>query len=204
MKRLISAGLLLITTVMLSACSGSSDGSKTMRKEGVAPYELSAGEKQLLQFFCMEDTSQILSFKAPKEAVALHVNVYRLEDGGKWSSIGGGCVSVGADETPAKQLAGTVAMQLKDNYVVDLVVNMDGRASYKTDEILLGCEPMASIKGFLQEYQEITINEEIPVALMVYDSGTSMASHSLQDFFETSRFEGMDFVQAVTLEFSDR
>jgi hypothetical protein len=60
---------------------------------------------------------------------------------------------------------------------------------------------MMSMKGFLQEFQRIEMDKEIPVAFMVYDSGTIMRSYSLQDYFEPSKFEGMDLVQVVTLTF---
>lgn len=62
---------------------------------------------------------------------------------------------------------------------------------------------MASAIGFLQEFQKIEINQEIPVALMVYDSGPRLESYSLNDYFEPSKFDGMDFVQVVTLNFTD-
>lgn len=204
MKRLFSALLLFILMVTLIACSNKADLPKVLIKEGISPYELSENEKYILQSFNMDSTSQIISFNAPKEVITLNVNVYRLEDGGKWSSIGGGGISIGADRKPTDKLTGTFAMQLKEDYIIDFVINSSGRASYKTDEILFDKEALASIIGFLQEFQEITINTEIPVALMVYDSGTSMRSYSLQDYFEPEKFEGMDLVQVVTLEFSDK
>lgn len=204
MKRFISSMLLFILMMALTACSSKADLPKVLSKEGVSPYELSESEKYILQSFNIDDTSQIISFNAPKEAIALNVNVYRLEDSGTWSSIGGGGISIGTDRKPIDQLTGTFTMQLKENYTIDFVINASGKASYKTDEISLDSETMASTKGFLQEFQDITINTEIPVALMVYDSGTSMKSYSLQDYFEPSKFEGMDLVQVVTLEFSDK
>jgi len=60
-------------------------------------------------------------------------------------------------------------MQLKENHVVDFNINSSGRASFKTDEIALDTQTMASAKRFLQEYQKIEIDKEIPVALIVYD-----------------------------------
>jgi len=51
------------------------------------------------------------------------------------------------------------------------------------------------------QFQGIEMDKEIPVAIMVYDSGTIMRSYSLQDYFEPSKFEGMDLVQVVTLTF---
>lgn len=61
---------------------------------------------------------------------------------------------------------------------------------------------MVSTKEFLQEFQKIEMDKEIPVALMVYDSGTIISSYLLQDYFEVSKFEGMDLVQVVTLTFT--
>ncbi len=204
MKRVFSIMLLLSIMVTLAACSSESDLPKTLDKEGIAPYELSESEKYILQSFNMDGTSQIISFNAPKAAIALNVTVYHLEEDETWSSIGGGGISIGTDRKPIDQLTGTFTMQLKENYSIDFVINAGGLASYKTDEILLDNEIMASVKGFLQKFQDITINKEIPVALMVYDSGTSMRSYSLQDYFEPSKFQGMDLVQVVTLEFSNK
>lgn len=203
-KRLIGAVLLISVMVTLAACSNKSDLPMTLDEEGIAPYELSDSEKYILQSFGMDGTSQIISFHAPKETNSLYVNVYRLEDNEMWRNIGGGGVSLGTDRKPEDQLTGTFAMQLKENYSIDFHINASGLASYQTDEISLDTEPTVSVKGFLQKYQTIEMNKEIPVALMVYDSGTSMRSYSLQDYFEPSKFEGMDFVQVVTLEFSDR
>lgn len=204
MKRFISAILLIMMIVTLSACSSKTDSPKLLSKEGIAPYELSESEKYILQSFGMDGTSQIIAFNAPKEAISLNVNVYRLGDDETWSNVGKGGISIGTDREPIDQLTGTFTMQLRENYAIDFIINAGGRASYKTDEIVLNSETMASIKVFLQEFQDITINTEIPVALMVYDSGTSMRSYSLQDYFEPSKFAGMDLVQVVTLEFSDK
>ena len=203
-KRLFSLILIFTIVMALVACSNKTDLPKLLTKEGIIPYELSESEKYILQSFGMEGNSQIISFHAPKESITLNVNVYRLESDGNWGSIGGGAVSIGTDREPIEQLTGTFTMQLKENYEIDFNINASGRASYKIDEIILDAEIMASSKGFLQEFQKIEINKEIPVALMVYDSGTSMRSYSLQDYFEPSKFDGIDLVQVVTLTFTDK
>ena len=204
MKRKILFPLILIIIAMvIVACSNTTDSPKLLTKEGITPSDLSESEKYILQSFGMEGNSQIISFHAPKEAITLNVNVYRLEVDKSWKSIGGGAVSIGTDREPIDQLTGTFTMQLKENYAIDFNINTSGRASFKTNEIILDAETMASTKGFLQEFQKIEINKEIPVALMVYDSGTSMRSHSLQDYFDPSKFDGMDLVQVVTLTFAD-
>ncbi|MEG2930173.1 MAG: hypothetical protein RR825_00175 [Ruthenibacterium sp.] len=204
MRKFISAGLLIIMLAMLGACSGNADAPRLLSKEGIAPYELSESEKYILQSFGMEGTSQIIAFHAPKEATGLYVNVYRLGADEKWSSIAGGGISIGTDREPMDQLVGTFTMQLIENYAIDFTIHAGGLASYKTDEIVPDSKVIASTKEFLQECQDIAINTEIPVALMVYDSGTTMRSCSLQDYFEPSKFAGMDLVQVVTLEFIDK
>ncbi|WMJ77488.1 MULTISPECIES: hypothetical protein [unclassified Sedimentibacter] len=198
--------LILIVTIAMAlvACSNKATLPKLLTKEGIVPYELSENEKYILQSFGMEGNSQLISFHAPKEAITLKVNVCKLENDKNWSRIGGGAISIGTEREPIKQLTGTFAMQLKENYAIDLNINAGGRASYRTDEIMLSAETMSSTKGFLQEFKKIEINKEIPVALMVYDSGTSMRSYSLQDYFSPSKFGGMDLVQVVTLTFSDK
>lgn len=204
MKRLMLIVTLVCMTAALTACSGSAGMPKYLSEEGIAPYELSEGEKYILQSFGMEGASQVISFNAPKDALSLDVTVYRLGDGGSWDNIGGGGISIGTDRKPTEQLTGTVTMQLKEDYSIDLHVNSAGTAAYITDPLSLEGEAMASLTGFLQKFQTITLNTEIPVALMVYDSGSRMKSYALEDYFEPSKFDGMDLVQAVTLTFSDQ
>jgi len=204
-KKLVSPIILFILIITLVGCSNKTDSPKILNKEGIAPYELSESENYILQSFGMDGNSKIISFNAPKEAITLNVNVYRLENNRNWYNIGGGGVSIGIDREPTEKLTGTFTMQLKENYVIDFNINSSGRASYKTDEILLDSKVVTSVKGFLEEFQEIEINKEIPIALMVYArSGTSMRYCSLQDYFEPSKFDGMDLVQVVTLTFSDQ
>ncbi|WP_262430319.1 hypothetical protein [Paratissierella segnis] len=76
----------------------------------------------------MEDNSQIISFHAPKEAITLNINIYKLEGDKNWSSIGGGAISIGTDRKPVEQLTGTFTMQLKENYAIDFNINSSGRA----------------------------------------------------------------------------
>ena len=204
MKKIITTLLMVVMMLSLASCSEKSNSIRTLDKEGIAPYALSEEGEYILQSFGMNDTSQIISFKAPKEAITVNVKVYRLEDSKKWSPIGGSAISIGEDREPVEQLEGTFAMQLQENYVIDFHINCAGRMSSQSEEIVFDSESMASTKAFLQEFQEIKLNTEIPVALMVYDSGTSMRSHSLQDYFEPTEFEGMDLVKVVTLEFSDK
>ena len=194
--------LLLCTFLVLSGCSDREESFNELSKEGIAPYELAENQQQLLEAFGMADTSKLIAFSAPKEAVTVEVNAYRLSDAGTWEQIGNGSMSTDTKRESVSQ--GTIAIELEENYKIDFRINCSGQGFFSTEEIVLDEEPIGSTKGYLGEFQTIELNREIPIAVMVYDSGTSMQSYTLQDYYEPSVFEGMDLVQVVTVEFSDR
>lgn len=195
-------GFLLISMILLSACSNKTDTPKILNKEGVAPYELKKSDTYLLQTLGLENSSNLISFKAPKSAKSLKIIVY-LKDKNGWNAIREGQVSLGEADKSTDRLEGTFAMMLKDNYVIDFNINTTGIASYKTDSLYTDNKIAVSSHVFLEGYKEIEINKEIPVAIMAYDNGTTMRAYCTQDFFSPSKFDGMELVQAVTMTFFD-
>ncbi len=195
-------GFLLISMILLSACSNKTDTPKILNKEGVAPYELKKSDTYLLQTLGLEKSTNLISFKAPKSAKSLKIIVY-LKEKDSWNIIREGQVSIGEADKSTDRLEGTFAMMLKDNYVIDLNVNTTGVASYKTDPLYTDNNIAVSSHVFLEDYKKIEINKEIPVAIMAYDSGNTMRTYSTEDFFSPSKFDGMDLVQAVTMTFLD-
>lgn len=205
MKRLVSIFLGLVIMLALVGCSSKEGGKKALKEEGIAPYKLSESEENVLNAYGLNTSnSQMIMFDAPQEAITLKVKVYSLDADEKWEIISDGGMSIGEEREPMDKLKGNFTMELKDNYVIEHRINCGGTATYETEEILLNKEDMATTWTFLNEFQKIEVNKEIPVALMVYTSKMSMNSYSLKDYYEPSKFEGMDFVQAVTLEFSDK
>lgn len=203
MRKFFTLFSVIILTLVLSACSNNTDTPNILRKEGVAPYELSESDIYLLESLGLKKDANIISFKAPKTAKSLKVNVYSLNDDDTWNITGGGQVSLGQDANPDDRLEGTFTMTLKDNYAINFNINTMGIASYQTEAMDVDLESRVSSVGFMTDFQSIEINKEIPVALMIYDSGSSMRSYAMEDFFSPSKFEEMDLVQAVTLTFTD-
>ncbi|WP_201750376.1 hypothetical protein [Senegalia massiliensis] len=160
---------------------------------------MSESDIYLLQTLEIQDDINIISFKAPKNAKSLKLNVYVLNSNNNWDVIGGGQVYA----EPDSRLEGTFAMMLKDNHAINFNINTIGRVSYQTDALKMENEISASSKSFLRDFQRIEINKELPLAIMIYDSGTMMRAYSLENFFSPSRFKEMDLVQAVTLTFTD-
>ncbi|WP_041445124.1 hypothetical protein [Syntrophobotulus glycolicus] len=204
MKKLLFLIIIALFSLSLGACANKTENNGPLSKEGIAPYELTEKETYLLDSFGLRNESQIIEFSAPDEAITLSVNVYCLGDDGKWNNTDGGAISIGKEREPVENLKGIFTMALREDYVIDFIINSSGKASYKTKKITLETEAIASVKAFLEEFQVIELNKEIPVALMVYDSGTTMRSYSVQDYFEPAKFEDMDLVQALTLTFSDK
>ena len=192
---------ILIATVIVFACLKNTDTFKTLAREGVQAYELSEKEKELLRSFGMEGNSHIISFNAPKELTSLELKAYKLKDNKEWEVISSGGVSIARDRQPIDRLFGSLTMQLLEDHVIQCNINTAGRVSFKTDKIILDGEEMASLKVFLQDYQEIERDREIPLALMVYDGKTSMRNYSLEDYFNPTKFQGVDLVQVLTLTF---
>lgn len=94
-------------------------------------------------------------------------------------------------------------MKAEDDHAIDLHINCAALYSFRTDPIVLGNEFLSGSTLFLREFTEIELNEEIPVALLMYDSGTTINAYSLQSYFEPTVFKGIDLVQAVTVRFAD-
>ena len=203
MKRILSFILLFGSLLTLTACSDAADSSKVPDKTGLEPYALSEKEQDLLAAFGIQDKAQILSFRAPEETTSLHINVYQLSGGGnEWENIGGGDVSLDTTgmESPEQQ-SGTFTMQLRKDRSIDFDIDYIGHFSFETEPFTFDQEVIGSTWSFLDSFQNIEPDTEIPVAVIVYDSGNHMPSCTPQDYFDPSNFEGMDLVQAVTLEF---
>lgn len=195
--------LLIFTLTLLIGCSSNQNQLNNLKEEGIAPFELTENEEYLLQSLDLQNNSQVISFNAPREAITLKINVKRLKDGEGWDDIQEGKLSIGSKRQPIDKLEGTFTMILKENYAVDFNVDCGGLYSYKIEKPNIDTENMIFTKAFLTNIKDIEINKEIPIAIMVYDSETSMSSYSLEDYFEPSKFKGMDLVQVVTLTFTE-
>lgn len=57
------------------------------------------------------------------------------------------------------------------NDTIDFVISTGGgKASYKAEQPGTDAQIIASARAFLEDFCEMEMNEEIPVALMIYDA----------------------------------
>ncbi len=105
----------------------------------------------------------MLSFRAPEEAVTLHVNAYRLsEDKTAWIDREMEDVVIGAAETP-HPLAGFLTTQVMEDSSVRFHVNCGGISSFRTDALLPAQPRFSVLTAGLHAPAAITPDEEIPI-----------------------------------------
>lgn len=206
MKRTRPLWMLLVLTLVL-ALGACSDQPPAAQENTIAPYELTQQESDLLSAFGLtEDNALALSFQAPAEAKALFIQVSRLEDG-VWENVSDSVSGFGMDgpqEDLPDSFAGLLCLEENEDRSLSVHVQSTFGGFANTPQ---GAAPdlewtMRST-AFLQEAQTIQLDQPIPVALLAYDTGTSMSSLDLQSYFTPEDLAGLDLVQAVTVTFSE-
>lgn len=201
--RKIIAVMLCVCVLAFAGCSNTEDttdkdtaaqGAKYLEKEGIAPYDLSEGEEYILNVMNIKKDALLVSYNATENSKMLMVRVYNLNDG-QWNETGN-LTFVIADDN--KQ--GTISIMEKDNYALELSA---GFTSTKSEMIDDENEYVQSQKVVINDFQNIELNKEIPVAIYINDSDTAGVPIELSEFSDPSNFEGIDLVRAVTFEFMD-
>lgn len=201
--RKIIAVMLCVCVLAFAGCSNTEDttdkdtaaqGAKYLEKEGIAPYDLSEGEEYILNVMNIKKDALLVSYNATENSKMLMVRVYNLNDG-QWDEIGN-ITFVIADDNKH----GTISIMEKDNYVLELSTIS---ASAKSEKIDDENEYVQSKKTVINDFQNIELNKEIPVAIYINDSDTAGVPIELSEFSDPSNFEGIDLVRAVTFEFMD-
>lgn len=201
--RKIIAVMLCVCVLAFAGCSNTEDttdkdtaaqGAKYLEKEGIAPYDLSEGEEYILDVMNIKKDTLLVSYNATENTKMLMVRVYNLNDG-QWDETGN-LTFVIADDNKH----GTISIMEKDNYVLELSTIS---ASAKSEKIDDENEYVQSQKTVINDFQNIELNKEIPVAIYINDSDTAGVPIELSEFSDPSNFEGIDLVRAVTFEFMD-
>ena len=201
--RQIIAVMLCVCVLAFAGCSNTEDttdkdtaaqGAKYLEKEGIAPYDLSEGEEYILNVMNIKKDALLVSYNATENSKMLMVRVYNLNDG-QWDETGN-LTFVIADDNKH----GTISIMEKDNYVLELSTIS---ASAKSEKIDDENEYVQSQKTVINDFQNIELNKDIPVAIYINDSDTAGVPIELSEFSDPSNFEGIDLVRAVTFEFMD-
>ncbi|MBS7225678.1 MAG: hypothetical protein KH050_10150 [Clostridiaceae bacterium] len=207
MKRIFS--LVFLCLFLLTGCEKPEQADVAAlplpETEGIAPYKFSAQETALLRTFGVpvETHAQMLSFRAPEEAVTLRVNAYQLsEDKTAWIDREIEDVAIGAAETP-HPLAGFLTTQVMADSSIRFHVNCGGISSFRTDALLPAQPRFSVLTAGLHAPAAITPDEEIPILFIAYTTeGKSVRFHTLEDVLDPSDLKDADYAQLITLTFA--
>lgn len=201
--RKIIAVMLCVCVLAFAGCSNTEDttdkdtaaqGAKYLEKEGIAPYDLSEGEEYILNVMNIKKDALLVSYNATENSKMLMVRVYNLNDG-QWDETGNLAFVIAENNKH-----GTISIMEKDNYVLELSTISAYTESEKIDD---EDQYVQSQKAVINDFQNIELNKEIPVAIYINDSDTAGVPIELSEFSDPSNFEGIDLVRAVTFEFMD-
>ena len=193
--RLLCLALAVVLTLLAGCGNQTPQAGSTL-----GPYKLSQDQEELLELLGLSDRVGVIKFTGPEEAAALSIDTYVLRDGA-WETTGGGQIS---REEAGEPWEGLAAIQSREDYRIGLRLKTDGVASYTSGEAAPETEPLAWSLQFLDQEQDITLGEPIPVAMFLYAGTSSLHTHALTDFADPAAFdgEGLALVQAVTLTFT--
>lgn len=194
-RKLLKALALLFALVLISTgCQ------QAATKNVVAPYSLTGSQKELLQYLNMSDTAMLFSYRSPDETLSVTASSYVLEQGA-WVKNGEGTIFWdGQDKEHTPE--GVFTLIFQEDRSFEMSLSAQGTSSFRSDPIEFSGDLTSFSHARLSEEQEIQLDQEIPVALFVADSGNSMPSFSTDTYFSPEAFQDMDVVQAVTLTFS--
>lgn len=194
-RKLLKAAALLLALIVISA------GCQEAAKKGtVSPYSLSDEQTELLNYLNLNNTSMLYTLRPPEGTLGLTATSYVLENG-NWVDNGGGSISWDTSDSQELKEA-VVSLVYREDRTFDISIHAQGTSSFRSNPLTYQEEWMSSSQSFLSEEREIQLDEEIPVALFVADSGSSMRSFDVDSYFFPENLQEYDVVQAVTLTFS--
>lgn len=207
-KKLLSFVLLLGLCLCLASCSDTKKPAAAAPDESIAPCTLSEDAQELLDLLALSDRTRLFSFHAPEEAITLRLQVSLLNADGEWEPYDGGSVSIGADRATADVLSGTLALRLCEDNSFAFTISSNGkygseRVSFQTSAFTPDTVQERSTL-FLHFQQRVTLNEAIPLALLLQGSGEAMQVSSPEAYHDPAQLQGLDYALAVTVTFTDQ
>lgn len=200
--------LVLLLLVSISGCTTNDSSTSApqnpdptlhMEKEGIEPFAFTERENFLLSAFSMKQNVALFTCKLPKEIVNMYINVHTLQKDGTWDSYPSvGILRPSDEDTP---MEGSIALVFQEDNSIR--VNALG-GSTVIPSPNLDFTTALTYRESLREHKEVVPNQEIPLIITEKDSGSGLNSCSVEDYFTPETFRGVDFVQVITVTFSDK
>ena len=194
-RKLLKAAALLLALIVISA--GCRRGGQKRDRFPLFPFRRANGTAELFE---SEQYKHAVHPSSPEGTLGLTATSYVLKNG-NWVDNGGGSISWDTSDSQELKEA-VVSLVYREDRTFDISIHAQGTSSFRSNPLTYQGEWMSSSQSFLSEEREIQPDEEIPVALFVADSGSSMRSFDVDSYFFPENLQEYDLVQAVTLTFS--
>ena len=208
MKKYIRFTLIfLLILVIGSGCSVNTKArekdnyANNMTKTGIEPYLSSEKEHSLLRNLALNDRVTIVNYNAPEGAKQLSVLRNELKEDGSWSVEHLGSISI--HEADGMKLNGSIAVIFQDNHDLEIIINNENsQGKYFVESKLSEEDRFEKIvsKNSLGEFKEITLDEDIPILMIVMNEG-EIVGPELSYYENAEKLKDMELVQAIVLQF---
>ncbi len=144
-------------------------------KEGIQPYKFNEREMALLNKYGMnEATAPIFSFRAPAEAKGMEIRFYRWEDG-SWQTLRRGFTASVNEAMGAERLEGAITVLMTIDHKFEYRLYQEFGRDYQAIgsnvdfSKFMDFEQVARGFRMLEEHQPIVLEQEMPLAIWVYN-----------------------------------
>lgn len=194
MFRMTAAALMLL----LTACAG------TPKKPNmyIEKAQLTKQEEDIAKLLGADNGELICDFKLDDTVKCIQVNTYELSNGEWEFTSGGGGYQFSDDK-------GRLALSFK-NIADGIRVALQSENSHSSSEHMT--DPAAQMEGMsratsmLNDTKEITYEQEIPLAIQIITTNSSIRSYDVDYYFKPEEYEkqGYEHVYAITVRFSQK
>lgn len=195
MKRAIGILLCCVLALSMSACANA-------QEMYIEVAQLTDSEKDIAELLGLNQQYSIFDFHVDGTVKSMQVNAYELIDGA-WNPI------VGGGEQEITDRKGRIALgygMMPEGLRIAVQMNHQNTAISYSREAEPHLEELAAMSARLSHREEITCEQEIPLAIQAIlpnDAGIAM---SLDSYFHPEEFAGQDDVRvyAITVLFSQK
>jgi hypothetical protein len=197
-KRIIIIIIDVVMTLSFVAC-GNTTKKPVMYIEKA---QLSEQEENIAKLLGANSEQLIYDFESDDNVKSLQVNTYELIDGA-WELISGGGGQAFSDNK------GRLALDFKnlaEGLRVALQSEHDSGSTQYSTESTEDYTGMANVTSILNDLNEITYEQEIPLVVQILTTKNSVSSYNIEYFFSPDEYEkhGYEHIYAITILFSQK
>lgn len=197
MKKMIISIVAAVIIVSMTAC-----GTPKKPDMYIEKAQLTKQEEDIAKLLGADNGKLIYDFKLDDTVKCIQVNTYELSNG-EWEFMSGGGGYQFSDDK------GRLALSFK-NIADGIRVAFQSKNNHSSSEHMT--DPAAQMEGMsratsmLDDTEEITYEQEIPLVIQIITTNNSIRSYDVDYYFKPEEYEkqGYEHVYAITVRFSQK